>query len=151
MTSSAPVQLLAYEFGPDAAYEGQLTGALQRLESGGALRILDVAFVSRDADSGELVAFEGAGDGAGGIAGPLLEFRLDLGARKRATDRALKGLRGRELLELGERLAPGGSIAAVFVEHRWAEVLEDAVRRVGGTLVVDALVDDDELARHLPD
>ena len=148
--SSAPVQLLAYEFGPDAAFEGQLTGALQRLESGGALRILDVVFVSRDADSGELVAFERASDGAGGITGPLLEFRLDVRARRQATDRALEGVRGAELRELGERLAPGGSLAAVFVEHRWAEVLADAVRRVGGTPVIDEIVGDDELARHLP-
>lgn len=39
------VQLLVYAFGPEGAYEGRLVGALERLESGGALRVLDAVFV----------------------------------------------------------------------------------------------------------
>jgi hypothetical protein len=42
------VQLLAYRFGPDAAFEGRLVGALERMESGGTLRVLDVLFVGRE-------------------------------------------------------------------------------------------------------
>jgi hypothetical protein len=148
--SSAPVQLLAYEFGPEAVFQGQLAGALQRLESGGALRILDVVFVQRDLDSGELSALDLPGDGAGGVTGDLLDFRLSVRSRPDATKRALAGARGPELLALGERLAPGASLAAVFVEHRWAEVLADAVQRVGGKPVFDAIVEDADLARHLP-
>jgi hypothetical protein len=49
-------QLLAYRFGPDAHFEGQLVGALERLESGGALQVRDVLFVQRDAETGELGA-----------------------------------------------------------------------------------------------
>jgi hypothetical protein len=149
--SSAPVQLLAYEFGADAEFQGQLAGALQRLESGGALKILDVMFVQRDAGSGELVAIDLPGDAGGGITGPLLDFRLELRSRPQATKRALAGARGPELLALGERLAPGASLAAVFVEHSWAAVLADAVQRVGGTPVFDEIVEDTDLARHLPD
>ena len=148
--SSAPVQLLAYEFGPEAAFQGQLVGALERLESGGALRILDLVFVRRDPDTGELDALElGSAVGGGGITGPIVDFRLGLRARASETERALAGARGPELLALGERLAPGAAIAAVFVEHRWAETLEDAVRRVGGTEVVNEIVDDDEIIRRL--
>jgi hypothetical protein len=33
-------QLLLYRFGPDAEFEGQLVGALQRIENGGTLRAL---------------------------------------------------------------------------------------------------------------
>lgn len=148
--STAPVQLLAYEFGPEAVFQGQLAGALQRLESGGALKILDVVFVQRDAATGELTALELPGDGAG-ITGPLLDFRLELRSRPEATKRALAGARGPELLALGERLAPGASLAAVFVEHSWAAVLADAVQRVGGTPVFDEIVEDTDLERHLPD
>jgi hypothetical protein len=147
--STAPVQLLAYEFGPDAVFQGQLAGALQRLESGGALKILDVVFVQRDAATGALTALELPGDGAG-ITGPLLDFRLEVRSRPQATKRALAGARGPELLALGERLAPGASIAAVFVEHSWAAVLAEAVQRVGGTPVFDEIVEDADLARHLP-
>jgi hypothetical protein len=70
-----PVQLLLYEFGPEGNFQGQMVGALERLESGGALRIVDMLFVHRQADGGELDVVNLKGDGAGGIAMPLLDFR----------------------------------------------------------------------------
>src|SRR4051794_40361237 len=140
---AAPTQLIVYAFGPDARYEGQLAGALERLESGGAprgveglflgrgadsggpvalphpgggaLRVVEVLFVGRDADSGELIAFEHRGDGAGGFTEPLLRFRLDAGTRVRTTERALDSAAGKALLETAESLEPGGAIAAVFI------------------------------------
>ena len=45
-------QLLVFGFGADAAFEGQLVGALERVESGGAVRILEVVFVAADEASG---------------------------------------------------------------------------------------------------
>ena len=44
----APRQLLAYTFPPGSAFEGQLVGALERIESGGAMRVLDALFVARE-------------------------------------------------------------------------------------------------------
>ena len=41
---SAPKQLLLYRFDADAKFEGRLVGALERMESGGALRILEALF-----------------------------------------------------------------------------------------------------------
>ena len=41
-------QLLVYTFGPGAGFEGQLVGALERIESGGAIRVLDALFVTRE-------------------------------------------------------------------------------------------------------
>jgi hypothetical protein len=139
-------QLLAYRFGPDARFEGQLVGALQRLESGGALKIRDVLFVQRDAETGELGAIAGKGDGAGGIVAPLLGFRLDAGERRRATRKALGGGAGSAVEDLGATLAPGEAIAFVLVEHVWARALEDAVARVGGTQVASEFVDATALA-----
>ena len=83
-------QLLLYGFGPDAEFQGGLVGALERLESGGALRILDVLFVRRDAESGDIAAVDLHGDGAGGVVAPLLNFRLDESERREATERALR-------------------------------------------------------------
>jgi hypothetical protein len=143
---SVSTQLLAYRFGPDARFEGQLVGALQRLESGGALKIRDVLFVQRDAETGELGAIAGKGDGAGGIVAPLLGFRLDATERRRATRKALGGAAGDAVQDLGDALAPGEAIAFVLVEHVWARALEDAVARVGGTQVASEFVDATALA-----
>src|SRR3954454_22724662 len=46
MTTGAR-QLLAFTFGSDSTFEGQLVGALERIESGGSVRVLDGLFVAR--------------------------------------------------------------------------------------------------------
>jgi hypothetical protein len=129
-----PTQLLLYGFAPDADFEGQLVGALERLESGGSLRILDALFVMRDAETGEFVAVDPKGRGGGGMVASLLEFRLDPAKRRQATERALGADAGGETLrELEKTLEPGAAMAALLVEHVWARALEDAVARTGGT------------------
>jgi hypothetical protein len=131
-------QLLLYGFGPDADFEGRLVGALERLESGGALRIVDVLFVRRDAESGEVEAVDLHGDGAGGVVAPLLGFRLDEAERRRATEHAL---RADVVGDLGATLGPGAALAAVLVDHVWSGALEDAAARTGGTLLASDFVD----------
>jgi hypothetical protein len=133
-------QLLLYSFGPQAAFEGQLVGALERLESGGALRILDVLFVRRDAESGDIDAIDLHGAGAGGVVAPLLNFRLDEGERRRATERALRA-DADVVRELGAALGPGAAFAAVLVDHVWSSALDDAASRTGGTLLHSDFVD----------
>jgi hypothetical protein len=49
-----PVSLIVAGFGPEAAFEGRIVAELERLEQGGALRVVDLLFVRRDADSGAL-------------------------------------------------------------------------------------------------
>lgn len=137
--SDAPVQLLVYAFEPGAAFEGRLVGALERLEAGGALRVLEALFVHREPESGELTAIDIRGRG-GGMTAPLLSFRLDPSARKRATQKALAGSGG-TLRELGEGLAPGAAIAAVLVEHTWARAVDDAVAASHGRRLVSDWVD----------
>lgn len=139
-----------YGFGPDADFEGRLVGALERVESGGAVRILDGLFVASDSDTGELVAIDLKGEGASGIVAPLLEFRLDERARRRSTERALDSSAGGALpgllRELGAALQPGVAVVAVLVEHRWAEALEDAVWRTGGSALASDFVEATTLA-----
>jgi hypothetical protein len=133
-------QLLLYGFGPQADFEGRLVGALERLESGGALRILDVLFVRRDAESGDIDAVDLRGRGAGSVVAPLLSFRLDEAERRRATERALRA-DAALLRELGATLGPGAAFAAVLVDHVWSSALDDAASRTGGTLLASELVD----------
>jgi len=142
----ARTQLLVYSFGPDADFEGRLLGALERLESGGTLRILDTLFLHSDAETGELSAVSLRGDGAGRIVAPLLEFRLDPAARRRTTR---KTLRDEAVEQLAGRLQPGSAVAAVLVEHVWAEALEDAVSRTGGTPLASEFTDATSLAPEL--
>jgi hypothetical protein len=149
--TTARAQLLVYAFGPDAAFEGGLTGALERIESGGTLRILEAFFVQSEAATGELVAIDVRGRGAGGFVGPLLEFRLDPAARRRATRRALDtegdGLSEETLRRLRQSLPPGAALAALLVEHVWMGAVEDAMARTGGRPLADEFVD----ARGLAD
>jgi hypothetical protein len=136
------VELLLYSFGADAQFEGRLVGALERMESGGALRILEALFVRSDPETGELAAVDLRSRGAGSMVLPLVGFRLDPAERDRATERALdaEGI-SEMLLELGAELAPGAAIAAVLVEHTWARALEDAVSQTGGSRLSSEFVD----------
>jgi hypothetical protein len=135
-----PVQLVVYRFGPGSGFEGRLVGALERVESGGALRVLDVLFVARDADAGEIFAIGLHGGGAGGMVSSLLGFRLDLEERRRTTRRVRAAAQGDLIERLGDALEPGHALAAVLVGHEWARALSDAVERTGGTALADAFV-----------
>ncbi len=147
-------QLLAFGFGPGAAFEGQLVGALERLESGGALRVLDVLFVAADEATGELVAINLQG-GTGGLTAKLLDFRLDPAARRRTAERALKddasGSMAQLLRDLGKSLEPGSALAVLLVEHVWARGMEDAVSRVGGRALASEFVDAAKLSELAAD
>ena len=117
-------QLLAFGFSAGASFEGQLVGAIERLESGGALRVLDAVFVAADEDTGERVAINLQGN-TGGLTSKLLDFRLDPGARRPTPERSLED-------DLGGGLEPGSALAVLLVDHVWARGLDDAVARVGG-------------------
>jgi len=131
-------QLLVFGFDANAAFEGQLVGALERMESGGALRILDVLFVAADEATGELIAIDLQG-GTGGLTAKLLDFRLDpAGRRRKGTSELAR--------DLGAALQPGTALAAVLVEHIWSRALDDAVSRVGGRSLASDFVDASRLS-----
>jgi hypothetical protein len=136
-------QLLAFGFSAGAAFEGQLVGAIERLESGGALRVLDALFVAADEATGELVAINLEGN-TGGLTSKLLDFRLDPARRRPTTARSLEA-------DLGKSLEPGSALAVVLVEHVWARGLEDAVARVGGRALASEFVDAAKLSELAPD
>jgi len=148
-------QLLVYRFGPDAGFEGRLVGALERIEAGAAVKIVDALFVASDPESGELVAIDLESNGAEGIAAPLLRFRLEPDMRGRATERALtphgSGVPAETLRQLGGTLEPGEALLAVLLEHAWAGALDDAVARTRGTPLLNEFVDDTTLANLAPD
>jgi len=145
-------QLLVYGFDPGAEFEGRLVGAIERVESGGTLRILDVLFVMRDAETGELVVLNRRGRGQGSLVAPLLGFRLDPGERRRASEKALRADEpAGTLRRLGEGLVPGAAVAALLVEHVWMGALDDAVAKTGGTQLASELVEAGAIADLSPD
>ena len=143
--STATRQLLVFDFPPGSSFEGQLVGALERIESGGAIRILDALFVARD-QSGELVAVSLRADSSAGMIGRLLSFRLDDRSRAGSTKRVLESPAGETVRSLAEPLEAGAAIAAVLIEHAWSATLADAIGRMGGTQSLSELVDHSEIA-----
>jgi hypothetical protein len=145
--TGSPVQLLVYRFGPDAAFDGWLVGALERLEAGGSVRVLDALFVRTDGETGEPAVLDASGEGIGSMLVSLIDFRLDPDERRHMTERALGAdATGVALDEVVSALEPGGAVAAVLVEHVWARTLDDAVARSGGTTLVSKFVDATALA-----
>ena len=127
-----------YGFGPGSDFAGYLVGAVQRVESGGAVRIADALFVQSDPESGEIAAVALDGRRMDAMVASLLEFRLDEAKRRGITEKALgaEGVRA-----LAAALEPGTALVALLLEHVWSGVLEEAVARTGGTRLADRDVD----------
>src|SRR5690349_19819969 len=119
-------QLLAFRFGSDSQFEGQLVGALERIDVDDTMRVLDGLFVAREPDSGELSAISLGDLPPSRVTSRLLDFRLDDRGRRSATRRALDGGAGEAIQSLAGLLKPGTAIAALVVEHKSAAVHRDA-------------------------
>lgn len=149
MTDGPSRQLLVYSFPPGSAYEGQLVGALERIEAGGTLRILDAVFAGRDPDTGETIAVAMSG-GTAGMVSRLISFRLDAGDRAKTTRQALDGPSGEVIGSLVADLAPGAAVLAVLIEHAWQDVLNAAIERAQGAAVSSGFTEHARIADAWP-
>jgi hypothetical protein len=132
MGGRARRELLVYEFSaPPSSFEGHLLGALERAESGGALRVVDVLVLARDADSHELTVLRHRG-GAAGLVAAATDFRLRDRKPIPQSDPDTSALAA-----TGAALAPGEAVVALVVQHEWARILDDAAARIGGRCVAD--------------
>src|SRR5215207_10034177 len=129
-----PVQLLAIGFGPDAKFEGRIMDELSRLERQETIRILDLLFVQKDAETGDLLALDYQGQELGAIVGALLgfEFEGDLTPDSQEVQSHAFGLSQGEIQEIAASLAPGSSAGFLLIEHVWARDLKRAIRDAGG-------------------
>jgi uncharacterized membrane protein len=135
MSDIGPVQILVVAFGPDAKLEGKIIDELAQLESERTIRILDLLFVHKDADSGEVLALDHQGESLGAIVGALLGFEFD-GEQERPQaeetgDRAF-GLTQADIEQAAAALEPGHSAGFLLIEHVWARDLKGAIRDAGG-------------------
>jgi hypothetical protein len=85
-----PVQLVAIGFPPDAEFEGRIMDELARLESHETIRILDLLFVGKDAETGDLIALDYQGEDLGAIVGALLGFEFEDGGELEGGPKVLK-------------------------------------------------------------
>jgi uncharacterized membrane protein len=132
-----PVQLLAVGFEQDARFEGKILDELERLERHETIRILDLLFVGKDAETGDLLALDYQGEELGAIVGALLDFDFeDDGAGPDGPTQEIQahafGLSQSEIQDIAASLHPGDSAGFLLIEHVWARDLKRAIRDAGG-------------------
>jgi uncharacterized membrane protein len=132
-----PVQLVAIGFPPDAEFEGRIMAELERLESHETIRILDLLFVGKDAETGDLLALDYQGEDLGAIVGALLGFEFEddgelEGGSTEGTEGHAFGLSQSQIHDMAASLRPGSSAGFVLIEHVWARDLKSAIREAGG-------------------
>jgi len=144
-----PVQLLAVGFPPDAEFEGRIMAEIERLESLETIRVLDLLFVAKDAETGDLLALDYQGEDLGAIVGALLGFEFD-GEQPNGTTEGIQGhafgLSQSEIHDVAASLDPGSSAGFVLIEHVWARDLKDAIRDAGGSALGEGFLTPEALA-----
>lgn len=120
MSSIAPVEYLIIGF-PGNQFNGEIVPALTDLVQTGAVRILDLIFISKD-ENGDVTAFEY----------DELDSLMPLGAVAQES----MGLLNDEDVEMAaETLEPNSSAAFLVWEDLWAARFAAAVRDSGGVFI----------------
>jgi hypothetical protein len=122
MTELAPVDYMIVAF-PGNEFKGEIAPALADLVEKGTIRIIDLAFVAKDAE-GNIGAFE------------LTD--IDPEVRKGFENMGVEvnGLFNEEDLQAaGEELDPNSSAALLVWENLWARDVAQALRNAGGELL----------------
>ena len=129
-----PVQLLAVGFDPDARFEGRIMDELANLERHETIRILDLLFVGKDAETGDLLALDYQGGELGAIVGALLgfDFEGEQPSEVSEIEGHAFGLSEGDIQEIAASLHPGSSAGFLLIEHVWARDLKRAIRDAGG-------------------
>ncbi len=122
MDEIGPVDYAVIAF-PGNQFKGEIAPALADLVEAGTIRLIDVAFISKDKD-GDVSAFE------------LSELAPDVQEALDALNIEVEGLfNDDELLAAGQELEPDSSAALLVWENVWARTVAQAIRDAGGVLV----------------
>ncbi|HEY5145062.1 MAG TPA: DUF6325 family protein [Solirubrobacteraceae bacterium] len=122
MDEIGPVDYAVIAF-PGNQFRGEIAPALADLVEAGTIRLIDAAFVSKDA-SGEVTAFE------------MTELAPDVQEALAALNIDVQGLvSDEELLAAGEELELDSSAALLVWENVWARRVAQTMREAGGVLV----------------
>jgi hypothetical protein len=122
MEQLGPVDYMIVAF-PGNDFRGEIVPALADLVENGTIRIIDLAFVGKNAE-GEVVAFE------------LLDLAPDVKKAFEDMGVEVSGLFNEDdLMSTGEKLEPNSSAALLVWENLWARTVADAMRNAGGMVV----------------
>ena len=122
MSSIGPVEYMIVAF-PGNRFKGEIVPALAELVENGTIRIIDLAFVMKDADGAVITAEMGDLDSEVFQAFDAL------------TPETLGLLNEEDLAAAGEELEPNSSAALLVWEDVWATKLRDAILNAGGELL----------------
>jgi uncharacterized membrane protein len=118
---TAPVDLVLLGF-PGNQFTGDVAPALADLVSSGTVRILDLVFITKDAD--------------GNVAGVELDQLGDVAAGFDDVDGEVSGLlTDEDIAAAGEELELNSSAALLMFENTWASKFITAVRAANGELI----------------
>jgi uncharacterized membrane protein len=148
-----PVQLLAVGFDPDARFEGRIIDELENLERHETIRILDLLFVGKDVQTGDLLTLDYQGEELGAIVGALLgfDFEGEQLSEPSGIESHAFGLSQSEIQEIAASLHPGSSAGFLLIEHVWARDLKDAIRDAGGFPLGEGFLTPETLAHIAPE
>ena len=122
MSELAPVDYMIVAF-PGNEFKGEIAPALADLVEKGTIRIIDLAFVAKDAD-GNIGAFE------------LTDIDPDVRKGFENMGVEVNGLFNEDDLQAaGEELEPNSSAALLVWENLWAKDVAQAIRNAGGELL----------------
>jgi Family of unknown function (DUF6325) len=122
MAEIGPVEYMMVAF-PGNKFRGEIAPALAELVESGTIRVIDLAFVGKDAD-GEVVAFE-----LSDLDPDVQEGLRELGGEEGGL------LNEDDLMGAADELEPNSSAALLVWEDLWAAKLAKAIRDAGGVLL----------------
>jgi hypothetical protein len=121
MEEIGPVDYMIVAF-PGNEFRGEIAPALADLVEKGTIRIIDLAFVGKNAE-GEIVAFE------------LTDLDPEVRAGLEKAGVEVSGLFNEDdLMAAGEELEPDTSAALLVWENVWARNVAQKIRDAGGVL-----------------
>ncbi|HET9248739.1 MAG TPA: DUF6325 family protein [Actinomycetota bacterium] len=120
--SIGPVEYMIVAF-PGNRFKGEIVPALQELVEAGTIRVIDLAFVVKDADGAVATA-------------ELADLDSEVYKAFDALSPETMGLLNQDdLAAAGEELEPNSSAALLVWEDVWATKLRDAIVDAGGELL----------------
>jgi hypothetical protein len=122
MEEIGPVDYAIVAF-PGTEFRGDIAPAIAELVDAGTIRVIDIAFVGKNAD-GEVVAME------------LTELDPDVQEGLERAGIEVSGLFNEDdLMAAAEELEPNSSAALLVWENVWARKVAQAMRDAGGVLL----------------
>jgi hypothetical protein len=118
-----PVEVAVIGFDTNKRFKGEIAPALADVVDAGVVRIIDLVFVTKDAN-GAVRAME------------LSDADEDVAEVMSMLTEDVTGLLSEDdVREIGEQLQPDSSAAMIVFEHAWARRLREAILRASGRLI----------------